>query len=122
MSRDVNDPRVVMIVAALDRAEQCDGLDGTEIDLLATVAGSIVDAWGSCPERWYGEHGWTIAGIRAFVLAYATNCPDDELDDAADEARKQIAWAEWYDAPGGGRHRSKCIGCSECEQQATVQP
>lgn len=121
--RTPSDPRIVLIMSALDRADQSDQIDGTEIDLLATVAGSIVDAWGGCPERWYGEHGWTVDGIRAFVLAYALNCPDDELDDAADEARERIKWTEWYDAPGGGRHQTRCNGCSECkpEQPAAVQ-
>src|SRR5690606_5217797 len=72
MSRTVNDPRVAIIIAALDRAAESDRLHPG--GLFGTVASSIVDGWINCPERFvYDDNGWTDDGIRAFVLAYALN-------------------------------------------------
>jgi hypothetical protein len=100
--RTVDDPRVALILAAVDRGEQSDRAHADDPDngCQRSMASKIVDRWANCPERFHDERGWEPEAIRAFVLAYALNCPDNVLEEACCEARECIEWCEWWDAEG----------------------
>lgn len=91
--------QLATVAAALERAERVDKALGDKVDALGHVGSSIVDAFGPCPGRWEraNANGWTVAGIRAFVLAYAEHCPSGELESAAAIAHEQIEWCEGYE-------------------------
>jgi hypothetical protein len=110
MSRDINDLRVALVIRALDRAVEspdANSSTGAVID----VVGSVIITLGNNCERFLG---WDAGGVRAVVLAYAQNAPDEELDAMAKMAIDQHEWCVWWDAPGGGLHQAQCNGCDEC--------
>jgi hypothetical protein len=112
MSRDSNDPRVALIIRALDRAaESRDGGSGSQTAI--NVVGSMIIERGNNCEQFLG---WDVSAVRAVVLAYAQHSPEWMLDAMAQMAIDQHAWCVWWDAPGGGSHQSECNGCDECDR------
>jgi hypothetical protein len=102
--RDLNDIRVALVVRALDRAL------ASPHTVMAGVAGQIVTR-GSCCEDFEIPHRWKDAqAVRAVVMAYALNAPDEFLDDMAEQAIRQHRWIEWWDTEG----HIDDSDCSEC--------
>ena len=95
MSRGADDPRIVRIVAALDRAFAS---PHTEQHLPQLIASNIIH------ERSYAEHfllpDWPAESVRPVLMAYALHAPDDLLEGMAEAADEMHEWVEWWDREG----------------------
>jgi hypothetical protein len=98
MIRDINDPRVALVMRAIDRA-----IASPDNSLPSLVAGALLDyPWSIAGDSRFTYDGseWTPGQMRAVVLAYACVCPEVEIDELAEEAREKLEWCEWWDREG----------------------
>ena len=91
VGRSAADPRVVRIMAALDRAAA-----SPDRSALTLVAGTII----TLGDTTFPLEGWNPDGARAIVLAYALNAPERGVDAMAEVADAKLEWCEWWDREG----------------------
>ena len=89
--RSAKDPRVVEIMAALERVIDSPNRDDGSLDNAAYI---ILDTG---PDRFTNPALWSDAGVRAVFLAFALNAPEEDLDDMVERARKEVALTAEYE-------------------------
>jgi hypothetical protein len=107
--RSIAHPDVRAIMAAIDRAI-ASPLD-KDSGLSPCVASDLLTL-GSCGDEFEypGAKMWPSESLRAIVLAYATTAPVDFVKAMVDRARRNVAWVEWWELPGGGHDQAETSG------------
>jgi hypothetical protein len=88
VSRDINDPRAVEVLATFD-AIAADPLRVGDDSLIPLFLERAIGF------MWTGE-GWPDESLRNVLAAYLINAPDDDLDGMLDEARRYAEWLEEF--------------------------
>ena len=84
-TRSAKDPRVVEIMAALERVIDSPTREQSCLDYAACT---IIN---TCLDRFTVPAMWSDAAVRAVVLAFALHAPDEDLDDMVTNAREVVA-------------------------------
>ncbi len=99
-ARSIKNPEVRAVMAAMDRAIASPLCDDS--GLAHCVASSIVSL-GSCCDLFdmpSERRKWKPAELRAVILAYAQHAPPRLLEAMAIDAKKMLAWVEWWEIEG----------------------
>ena len=93
-TRTASDPRVKRVMRAVDAAIASPNKNRLRNSL------SMLLSFGQACEMFDEIEGWTPAGARESVLAFALHLPDALLDELAKVGDKELAWVRYEDRRG----------------------